>query len=864
MSKNTSRFRMAARSAAMLVCLGLTGCGGGGDKHSSTSAQYAVGGTVAGLSGAGLILQNNGGSDLPVSASGHFEFSTPSPGGTSYSVVVKTQPSNPSQSCSVPNGVGTIQAAAVTSIAVTCTTNTYSLGGTVLGLTGTGLTIAVNGSQSLPITVPGSFTFPGYLLSGSQYSVTIERQPTEPAQVCTVSGDTGTIGASAVHSIGIQCQADSIVLLAGQLGGTGNIDGSGAAARFNYPIGLALDLNGNLLIADRENQLIRKINPRGMVSTLAGTPGTYGAADGPGRAATFYDPTGVAVDGAGNIYVADGLNNTIRKIDGSGVVSTLAGTAGPAGYQDGQGTSARFNDPMGVATDAAGNVYVADGANCLIRRVSPTGLVSTYAGLAGFHAGTDGVGSDARFVFPDGIASDGDALYVADSESQSVRKIAPGAIVTTLAGNSGISGFTDGTAGAAEFNNPAGVTVAGADILVADFSNDTIRKVTQAGVVTTIAGMAQVKGSADGTSGSARFNAAGGVVADRSGNIYVADTYNNTIRKIDATGQVSTFAGSVPAIGALDGQGIAARFNGPNAVTATEDGTVYVADTNNYTIRSITPAGVVATLAGRSGIGGGSDGTGDEARFGRVYGLAAGPDGNLYLADWDFDTIRRVTRDGVVTTIAGSGLMGAADGRASAASFSGPIGIAVDAQGNVYVGDVGNHSIRKISPTGSVSTLAGTSGLQGATDGTGAAARFSAPAGLALDPSGNLYVADTLTDTIRRVTPDGVVTTIAGRAFYLGSTDGTGTAALFNQPAGVALDPSGNIYVSEMGNRTIRKITPAGVVTTLVGSASSRGVQLGPIPGSLGGPQGIAFLPGPTHRLVEVDTENAVLTIDIP
>jgi len=298
-------------------------------------------------------------------------------------------------------------------------------------------------------------------------------------------------------------------------------------------------------------------------------------------------------------------------------------------------------------------------------------------------------------------------------------------------------------------------------------------------------------------------------------------------------------------------------------VRGTLDGTVYVADTNNYTIRSITPAGVVATLAGRSGVGGKSDAKGDQARLGRVYGLAAGSDGNLHLADSDFDTIRRVTRDGVVTTIAGSGLVGAADGQASAASFSGPIGIAVDAQGNVYVGDVGNHSIRKISPAGSVATLAGRAGSQGATDGIGAAARFSAPAGLALDTSGNLYVADTLTDTIKKVTPDGVVTTIAGRAFYLGSTDGTGTAALFNQPAGIALDRSGTIYVSEMGNRTIRKIAPTGVVTTLVGSASSRGVQLGPIPGSLGGPQGIAFLPGPTNRLVEVDTENVVLTIDI-
>ena len=177
---------------------------------------------------------------------------------------------------------------------------------------------------------------------------------------------------------------------------------------------------------------------------------------------------------------------------------------------------------------------------------------------------------------------------------------------------------------------------------------------------------------------------------------------------------------------------------------------------------------------------------------------------------------------------------------------------------------VGNHSIRKISSTGLVTTLAGTSGSQGAIDGTAAAARFSAPTGLAVDSSGNLFVADTLTDTIRKVTPDGIVTTIAGRAFYLGSADGTGTAALFNQPAGIALDRSGNLYVSEMGNRTIRKITPAGVVTTLVGSATSRGVRLGPLPGSLGGPEGIAFLPGPTPRLVEVDSENVVLTIDIP
>jgi hypothetical protein len=429
-------------------------------------------------------------------------------------------------------------------------------------------------------------------------------------------------------------------------------------------------------------------------------------------------------------------------------VSTLAGTPGVAGSADGIGAAASFNGPVGVATDSTGNVYVADMGNRTIRKITPTGMVSTLAGAKEINGSADGTGTATSFSRPLGVATDSTGnVYVTDS----------GTVTHSLGTYSG---------------------------------SETIRKITPSGVVSTLAGTPWTSGSTDGTGAAAHFRSPSGVATDSAGNVYVADSGNNTIRKITPTGVVSTLAGTPGVTGSADGTGAAASFTGPSGVTTDSAGNVYVADIGNSTIRKITPAGVVSTLAGTPGVYGSADGTG------------------------------------------------------ATASFYYPSGLASDSAGNIYVADAGNNTIRKIAPSGVVSTLAGSPGalvILGSSDGIGATASFNYPSGVASDSAGNVYVADEGNNTIRKITPTGVVSTLAGTPGAIGSADGIGAAARFAYPSGVATDSAGNVYVADTGNHTIRKITPAGVVNTVVGVAGVAGFTPGILPGALSSPRGVSI-----------------------
>ena len=322
--------------------------------------------------------------------------------------------------------------------------------------------------------------------------------------------------------------------LAGGVGTSGSTDGTGSAARFFQPHGIAVDAGGTVYVGDTNNHTVRKISPFGVVTTLAGMPGVPGAVvNGTGSGARFNSPRGVAVDASGNVYVADSQNYTIRKITPGGVVSTLAG--GIAGSLDGTGTGARFISPYGIAVDSAGNVYVADNGNHAIRKITPAGVVTTLAGgLSPTLFGTaDGTGAAARFSSPFDVAVDGFGnVYVADRDNYKVRKITPAGVVTSLAGLTNfISADTDGTGTAARFASVVAVAAdASGAIYVADSTNSTVRKITQGGVVTTLAGLTRTVGSADGTGSVVRFNSPQGIAVDQLGNLYVADTINHTIR----------------------------------------------------------------------------------------------------------------------------------------------------------------------------------------------------------------------------------------------------------------------------------------------------------------------------------------------
>ena len=307
---------------------------------------------------------------------------------------------------------------------------------------------------------------------------------------------------------------------------------------FNGPAGVAVDAAGNIFVTDWGNNLIRKIAPGGVVTTFAGS-GFAGYNDATGALASFTEPTGIAIDPQGNLFVADAGNSLIREINSSGAVTTIAGSDS-IGYVDGTGSAAAFFNPLGVAVDANGNVYVADAGNNLIRLVKPGGIVSTFAGI--FNTGSS-------------------------------NNLSP-------------------------FNNPSGIAIApGGNLIVANYLDDNILQVTPSGTVTPIAGRDTVQGSTNGPALSATFYYPNSVATDQFGNTYVSDGVNNLIRKIDAAGNVSTLAGS-GAAGAIDSTGVNASFNGPAGLAVDGYGNVYVADSNNNEIRKITPSGVVTTVAG--------------------------------------------------------------------------------------------------------------------------------------------------------------------------------------------------------------------------------------------------------------------------
>ena len=617
-------------------------------------------------------------------------------------------------------------------------------------------------------------------------------------------------------------------------------DNTGSQATFNAPDGTAVDAAGNIYIADAANNSIRKITTTGVVTTIAGN-GQAGTSNGPGASASFNQPEGVAVDAAGNVYVADAGNNLIRKITPGGLVTTFASGIG---------------NPSGIAVDANGNVYVADFVNNLIKIITPGGTVRIFAG-SGVAGADDGTGSTASFNHPAGIAIDAAGyLYVTDEGDHLIRKITPGALVSTLAG-SGAPGSADGKGNAASFNAPVGIAVDDiGNLYIADSGNQTIRKVTPNGTVTTLAGKAGVQGRAGGQGAAASFYTPRGIAIDANGNLYIGDQVNNLVRQVSARGYAinlplpaglnfdykTGIISGTPAVAAPAQDYVITAYNNggessftlnidvetPIIIVVEPPSISYVTPQNyiiNNTIIPLEPAntggpvpntiyGQVNGFAG-NGSPGSANGQGAAATFSAFHAVATDLVGNIYLTDNNL--IRKITPSGTVTTLAGSGAAGSADGPGTTASFNQPLGITVNGNGVVYVADTKNNVIRRITPAGVVTTLAGSLGATGQTNGQGAAASFNAPQGLGIDENGNIYVADAGNNLIRQISPSGFVKTFAGTGIQ-GSTDGPSVAASFNNPVSIAVDLNNNVYVADAGDHVIRLITTAGIVSTLAGS----------------------------------------------
>jgi sugar lactone lactonase YvrE len=570
-----------------------------------------------------------------------------------------------------------------------------------------------------------------------------------------------------------------------------------------------------------ENAVV-KVDASGVLTRVAGT-GKYGYSGdgGPALDAQLAWPAGLALDRAGNLFIGDNANHRVRKVSPAGIISTIAGS-GSGGYagDDGPATDAQLNWPTGLAADASGNLYIADTANGRIRRVSlDSGVITTVS--AGLHV-AQGLAIDASgnlYIADYSVLSDdeGDNVY----DGRILRMTASGATDTITPEGSG-QGLL----------SPRGIAVDPAgNVYVADAAVGKVIKISPGGVITTAAG--DVNGETDCPAIYFNLNRTqlvcpAGVALDSSGNLYVTDTGHGRIAKISQQGEIANLVGDVTPGNYWGDGGKAsdAALDVPLGVAVDTVGNLYIADTRNSRVRKVSRDGVIITVAGNGTSGySGDGGPATSAQLRSPAGLAVDASGNLYIADSLDNRIRKVSTDGTITTVAGRGDFNPPlgdGGPATSAALAGPLGVAVDTGGNLYIADTSFFVIRKVSAAGIITTIAGHNFYD-----PGGASEVGFPTGVAVDAAGNLYIA-TLFSILKR-SPDGTISTVAGKqANGIDSSSGDGgpaTSATLQGPFSVAVDASGNLYISggylsgyPAGAAHVRIVTPDGMINTIAGN----------------------------------------------
>jgi hypothetical protein len=583
-------------------------------------------------------------------------------------------------------------------------------------------------------------------------------------------------------------------------------------AQLGRPEGLAFDSDGALYIVDGEKHAVRKVTSNGFISTVAGTPGVAGffGDDGPASVAQLSSPYDVAIDAQRNLFIADAANHRIRKVSPAGIISTVAGNGNQGSSGDGgPATAARLFFPWGIALDASGNLYLSDWSY-RVRRVTPGGVIDAYAG-----SGTSGSSGDggpaisAPLTQPTALAWSASGLLIADYYR--VRRVSPAGAITTVAGNGSYGMVGDGyLATAAELATANGVTVDPAGNLhISTFGG--LRKVSPAGIINTTGFYGQAYSGDNGQAASAQLFIPMAVAVGPSGEVHIADSYNHRIRRVSSGGTITTVAGTgVLATNFLPGgPALSIPLSAPNSIAFDAAGNLFISEACR--VRKLDVAGFVSTYAGGGDCGySGDGGLAVNAHLQGPSALALDGSGNLYIAESTACVVRKVAAaTGIISTVAGNGTCGFSGdgGLATNASLNSPWGVAVDASGDLYIADQGNSRIRKVL-SGVISTIAGNGDWYESGDG-GQATQAGVPVTrIALDPTGNIFVAGR--NRVRRISAaTGVITSIAGNGIRGYSGDGgPALAAQLNDPSAVAVGSNGRLYVSDSSANAVRMLAP--------------------------------------------------------
>ena len=628
-----------------------------------------------------------------------------------------------------------------------------------------------------------------------------------------------------------------------------------------------------------------------IIQTVAGSD--FSAVGASALSAILSQTEGIAVDSSGAIYVADADGDRVRTITPDGRILTLAGTGAPGFAGDGgSSTAAMLSHPYGVAVDAQGNLYIADLGNARVRKITSDGVIRTVAGGGAIipgGSGDGGLATNAQLLEPRNVALDPDGtLYISDFGAHRVYRVSPGGILTTLAGT-GTAGFSgDGRSSQlAQLNSPAGVVSdSNGALYIADSGNNRIRKVYQ-GVITTVYSVTGPTGVSISPAGNlyiaasgylgTQFKAVGAipsardVTLDRAGNVYA--TTGQYVRRVTADGKMTIVAGSgaSPYFGGDNGPASAARLHGPSGLALDNGGNWYIADTANNRVRKVSASGIITTIAGTGDAGlKGDFGPATLAQLNSPRSVAVDSQNNIYIADTANNAVRKVTPEGMISTV-------------GALQLTDPEYVAVDSQDSIYIADAGNGRVVKMTASGQVSTVllvvkpaavaidhdgnvyvseptrvtrvTATGAVSTVLDG------LTSPRGLALTATGDLIVADTGVNVVRRLTSAGVLSTIAGTGAAGFSGDGqAASTAQLNSPADVIVDLTGTIWIADSGNNRVRTLTPSFIadVTASATVVNSATLSPGPLaPGEIITIFGAGF--DPTQTQVLFDGEAATI-----